>query len=63
MDEQYIISMYNHHLEQSNQSETPENYQSFMQGLLLDNIITLEQYNDLTEGLEWTLIQIIKIGL
>ena len=52
MDEQYIISMYNHHLEQSNQSETHENYELFMQGLLLDNIITLEQYNNLMEGLE-----------
>jgi hypothetical protein len=49
MDEQYIISMYNHYLEQSNQSETLENYELFMQGLLLDNIITLEQYNSLME--------------
>ena len=63
MDEQYIISIYNHHLEQTNQSETLENYQSYMQGLLLDNIISINQYNNLMEGLEWTLIQIIKIGL
>jgi hypothetical protein len=34
-----------------------------MQGLLLDNIISINQYNNLMEGLEWTLIQIIKIGL
>jgi hypothetical protein len=52
MDEQYIISMYNHHLEQTNQSETPENYELFMQGLLLDNIISINQYNNLMEGLE-----------
>lgn len=49
MTEQDIISMYNHHLEQSNQSDSVENFELFMQGLLIDNIITLQQYNNMME--------------
>jgi len=50
MSEQCIISLYNHHIEQSQQSDSIENYELFIQGLLIDNIITLHQYNNLMEA-------------